>query len=200
MALDLSEIPLSDPESAEIVSIDASGFKITYRGDWMRHVWQTTRRGWIKVSIAVDVETKELIAIEVSDETRADNAYFKSLVDVCTNAKTVLADGAYDTRENFRYLKSKGIEPGIRLRKNASRKSRGGAYRAKMIREKEKIGEEAWKEKYGYGRRWAVEGYFSSVKRQFGETVRATSSKGMAREVMWKFLTYSLLQQTEKAW
>ena len=38
------------------------------------------------------------------------------------------------------------------------------------------------------GRRWAVEGYFSSVKRQFGESVRATSAEGMAREAMWKSL------------
>ncbi len=26
-----------------------------------------------------------------------------------------------------------------------------------------------------YGRRWAAEGYFSAVKRRFGESVRATS-------------------------
>lgn len=194
-ALDLSELPLSDPERAEVVAIDASGFKVTNRGEWMRHIWHTTRRGWLKVSIAVDVATKRLVAIEVSDEKRADNAYFKPLMDACTGAGTVLADGAYDTRENFRYLKSKGIAPGIRLRKNASRRSRGAPYHARLVREKEKMGEDAWKELYGYGRRWAVEGYFSSVKRQFGEAVRATSAEGMAREVMWKFLTYSLLQQ-----
>ncbi|MHC1598216.1 MAG: IS5 family transposase, partial [Candidatus Methanofastidiosia archaeon] len=190
-ALDLSEIPLSSPDGSEVVSIDASGFKATNRGDWMRHIWHTTRRGWIKVSIAVDVKAKKLVAIEVSDEKRADNAYFKSLVNACTGAKTVLADGAYDTRENFRHLKSKGIAPGIRLRKNASRRSHGAPYRARLVREKEAMRDKAWSELYGYGRRWAVEGYFSSVKRQFGETVRATSSEGMAREVMWKFLTYS---------
>lgn len=194
-ALDLSELPLADPANAEVVAIDASGFKVTNRGDWMRHVWRSTRRGWIKVSIAVDVRTKELLAIEVSDDTRADNAHFRPLVDACTGARAVLADGAYDTRENFAYLKTKGIAPGIRLRKNASRRSRGAPYRARLVREKEKMGNEAWSRLYGYGRRWAVEGYFSSVKRQFGETVRATSKEGMAREVMWKFLAYSLLQQ-----
>lgn len=85
--LDLSEMPLSSPDGSEVVSIDASGFKVTNRGDWMRHIWHTTRRGWIKVSIAVDVETKELLAIEVSDESRADNAYFKHLVDACTGSQ-----------------------------------------------------------------------------------------------------------------
>jgi len=59
--------------------------------------------------IVVDVRTKELLAIEVSDDTRADNAYF------------------------------------------------------------------------------------SSVKWQFEETVRATNKEGMAREMMWKFGAYSLL-------
>jgi len=88
--LDLSEIPLPSPDGSEVVSIDASGFKVTNRGDWMRHIWHSTRRGWIKVSIAVDVETKELLAIEVSDESRADNAYFKPLVDACTGPKQCL--------------------------------------------------------------------------------------------------------------
>ena len=33
--------------------------------------------------------------------------------------KTVLADGAYDSNGNFRYLEEKRIQPGIRARRNS---------------------------------------------------------------------------------
>jgi len=55
------------------------------------------------------------------------------------------------------------------------------------------LGQEAWKQKHGYGRRWAAEGFFSGVKRVMGETVRSSSVEGMRREVMMKLLFYNLL-------
>lgn len=58
---------------------------------------------------------------------------------------------------------------------------------------REYIGWESWKTKHGYGRRWAVEGFFSAVKRCFGESVRASSPDKMIREVKRKFLFYNLL-------
>ena len=36
------------------------------------------RRGWIKVHLAVDPKTQELIAIEVTDDKVADGAYDRS--------------------------------------------------------------------------------------------------------------------------
>lgn len=43
----------------------------------------TPANGWVKASIAADVKKKELFAIEVSEESMADNAHFISLVDSC---------------------------------------------------------------------------------------------------------------------
>jgi len=36
-----------------------------------------------------------------------------------------IADGSYDSRRNFNYLDSNGIEPVIKTRKDASTKARG---------------------------------------------------------------------------
>jgi len=44
-----------------------------------------------------------------------------------------------------------------------------------------------------YGRRWAVEGLFSSIKRIFGETVRASSTEGMVVEIKKTFILYNIL-------
>jgi len=37
----------------------------------------------------------------------------------------VIADGAYDSRRNFRFLSDSSIEPVIKVKKNASTKARG---------------------------------------------------------------------------
>ena len=107
--------------------------------------------------------------------------------------KAVYADGAYDSRENFNFLDKEEIEPIIRIRKNASTKARGSPARAEMVRERKEIGYEGWKDKYKYGKRWAVETFFSGVKRTFGETSRARSVDGIFQEVKLKFLFYNML-------
>jgi hypothetical protein len=63
-----------------IVAIDATGMKVTNRGEWMREKWKK-KRGWIKVHIAVDAETKELLSFEVTDERVGDSKEFKPLLD-----------------------------------------------------------------------------------------------------------------------
>jgi len=46
----------------------------------MREKWKI-HRGWIKVHLAVDVKTKEIVAIEVTDERVSDGSKFNSLID-----------------------------------------------------------------------------------------------------------------------
>jgi len=54
-----------------------------------------------------------------------------------------------------------------------------------------------WAEKANYGMRWEVEGLFSSVKRIFGESVRASSIEGMFREAQMKIRDISLYNQDD---
>ena len=44
-----------------------------------------------------------------------------------------------------------------------------------------------------YGMRWISEGFFSAVKRIFGENIRVTSIEGMIQEVKMKFLFYNII-------
>jgi hypothetical protein len=71
---------ITESDEPVVIAIDSSGIKVTNRGEWMREVWKV-HRGWIKVHIAVNVKTKEILhgrKIEQAD-----------------------ADGAYDTRDAF---------------------------------------------------------------------------------------------------
>jgi hypothetical protein len=113
-----------------IVSIDSTGIKVTNRGQWMAEKWNVrNKKGYLKIHVAVDIKTKEILALEVTDEKVHDGRMLKKLVnhvlktipDGKKNKKieSVLADGAHDTNRNFRYLEQKGITPGIKVRKNS---------------------------------------------------------------------------------
>jgi len=57
------------------------------------------------------------------------------------------------------------------------------------------IGQEVWKEKYEYGRRWCIESYFSAVKRSFGEGTTAKRFDMVKKEFMINLLLNGQLQQ-----
>jgi len=196
------DIPVKDTVTEKsdnmIIAVDSTGVKVTNRGEWMREKWKI-HRGWIKVHIAVDIKTKEIVGIEVTDESVSDHEKFGDLIESAKDCAgkekiyRVLGDGGYDTKDIFNQLDDEGIESCIKTRGDASTKARGSPYRAKCVRERKRLGYEKWKEKYEYGQRWASEGTFSAVKRIFGECVRASTVKGMFQEVKMKFIFYNML-------
>ena len=189
---------ISASDDPVVIAVDSTGIKVTNRGEWMREKWKI-HRGWIKVHLAVDVKTKEIVAIEVTDERVSDGSKFNSLVNQAEEnlsgrkIKEALGDGAYDRREIFDHLQQKGIQPVIKIRSNANTKARGSPSRARAVRELKDLGYQCWKEKYNYGRRWAAESVFSAVKRISGEHVMATKTENMMQEVVLKFAFYNLI-------
>lgn len=179
-----------------VIAIDASGIKVTNRGEWRRELWGgRSKRGYLKIHVAVDTKTKQILTMEVTDERTGDSKMFKPLVERASeqvNVKLALADPAYDSRENFNFLEARGIKPGIKIKRRASGKARGSWARRRAAREFLKD-EGKWKRKVGYGRRWAAEGAFSNLKRTFGEFVAAHKFKNMAKEMLLKAFCYNLL-------
>jgi hypothetical protein len=189
---------ISASDEPVVIAVDSTGIKVTNRGEWMREKWKI-HRGWIKVHLAVDVTTKEIVAIEVTDERVSDGSRFNSLIDQAEEnlsgrkIEKALGDGAFDRREIFDHLQQKGISPVIKTRSNANTKARGSPARAKAVRDMKNLGYQRWKQKYDYGRRWAAETVFSAVKRISGEHVAATKTENMMQEVILKFSFYNML-------
>jgi hypothetical protein len=180
------------PEDDVVVAVDSTGIKVTNRGEWMREKHGNQYRGWLKVSAVVDVDSKQLLALEITEEDTADSEVLRPLLkDV--NIKEALMDGAYDTNDAFNFLKEKGVDcPGIKIRENAV-VGNEITPRSNAVMEYKKNGYKGWKQIHQYGRRWAVEGYFSSIKRIFGESVRASSPAGMVNEIRRAFTLYNIL-------
>jgi hypothetical protein len=184
-----------------VIAADSSGIKVANRGEWIRKRWHV-RRGFIKMHIAVDKETREIVAMKVTKEHVHDGRKLIPLVKQVmqnANVSSVIADGAYDSRKNFRFLADNDIEPVIKVRKNASLHARGCMPRKlSVIEQKEDL--DAWKHKHGYGYRWIAESAFSAFKRTFGEHVKAVKWKNMVKELMLKASIYNMFIAMNPKW
>ena len=81
------------------------------------------RKGYLKIHVAVDIKKRKIVSLEVTSEEIHDGSRLKNLVDNAlenNTLKIVIADGAYDSKENFRYLYANNIEATIKVRKNSS--------------------------------------------------------------------------------
>ena len=58
MKVDLD--PSIKPDEDVTIAIDSSGIEVSNRGEWIRQKWKV-RRGFIKIHLAVDVKTKQII-------------------------------------------------------------------------------------------------------------------------------------------
>ena len=195
-----------------IIAIDSTGIKITNRGQWMNDKWNTQnkskskkKKGYLKIHVAVDIKTKEILALEVTDEKIHDGKEMKALVervlernnndnDKNYKIKTVLADGAYDSNKNFNYLQKKRIGPGIKVRKNSIVSLKNNSLRNREVRSQTRDLLK-WKKKIKYGKRWMAETAFSSIKRTYGEYVSATKLQNMVKEMMMKVSLYNLFRK-----
>jgi Transposase DDE domain len=69
-----------------------------------------------KDTLAVNIKTKEILTLEVTDEKVYNSKLMKNLVEGVLNnnhnikIKSFIGDGAYDSIENFKYLKEKRIK------------------------------------------------------------------------------------------
>ena len=98
-----------------IVAIDSTGIKVTNRGQWMRDKWHIkNKKGYLKIHIAVNVKTKKILSMKVTDEHVHDSKALPELVngaiklDKKITIGELFADGAYECNDIFRYLGDNG--------------------------------------------------------------------------------------------
>lgn len=186
-----------DDDGKVTIAVDSTGIKVTNRGEWLRKKWRREKKGYLKIHFAVDPKTKQVVSMDVTKEDVHDGTRLKKLVkrasrNTGAGIDKVIGDGAYDTRDNFRFLSNNNIEPAIKVRRTASLHARG-CYERKVAVWKQFGDFKAWKDSVSYGSRWMVESVFSSMKRTFGEYVRAKKFPNMVREMVIKTSLYNTL-------
>ena len=174
-----------------VIAIDSTGIKVADRGEWMRQKWQK-RRGFLKIHVAVDVKSKQITGLEITDDHSHDSKHFISLVEQSKkfgNVIKTLADGAYDTKGDFSYLYHEDIIAGIKTRKNSSVTTDCYPRRKSVLAQLYNL--DLWKRTVSYGDRWIVEGVFSAFKRMFGEHVTSHKRENMVHELKMKVCLYN---------
>ena len=90
-----------DDDGDIVIAIDSTGIKITNRGQYQRDKWNIRKKGHLKIHVAANVKTKEMIlSLEVTDKKVHDDGkvmvklverFLKSNNNI--NINSVLADG-----------------------------------------------------------------------------------------------------------
>ena len=180
------------------VGVDGSGEKSTKRGGWMREKWKV-KKGWIKVVIMGcknKNNKKYVIDIRVGTETLNERKVAREMIRKNhNNIGKFDADGLHDCKATFNLCDKYNIPTAIKIRKNASVKTKKSPRRKEEVKIYKSMPHEEWVREKGYGNRWPItEGIFSGSKRIFGEYVSATKKRNMYHEVKVKFWAYNLLQ------
>ena len=190
----IKKLPLSFKAKGNhlVTGTDGTGLKVSNRGEWIRQKWQV-RRGWVKVVILGDLKGN-IVDIRVGNEDLDENKASRGMLR--KNAENIdknLADGLHDCEDNFNLYEQLGIEPGIKIRKNAN--SDGMAPRPYAVQEFKDKGYEKWSEDKGYVFRWvATEGIFSAVKTIFGEVLSSHKKRNLYHEAKLKFWAYQTIK------
>jgi hypothetical protein len=131
-----------------------------------------------------DVKTKKIVSLKITDDHSHDAQHLPELVAQASqkgNVVKVLADGAYDSENNFSYLYHNTNALPAKVRKTSSIKTK--CYPRKKSVLAQIFNYELWRNSVSYGDRWIVECVFSTFKRMFGEYVMAHKRKYMIKEL-----------------
>lgn len=158
-----------------VIILDASGVKVYGEGEWKVKVHGKGRpRKWLKIHIAIDSETQEIVAEATTESGVVDGQMTATLLEQVPNSvKMTIGDGAYDCREARGSIFEKGSKSLIPPPKNARYKGlddeRDDALLIIRGLGGGKRGRSLWGKLTGYSRRALVETSFSRMKRLFGE-------------------------------
>ena len=152
--------------------VDASGLTISKKGDYIEDKWKREKKEFVKLHISVDEKSKKVVSFRITKGNVHDTKKFGPLVKEAASKHDidkVYGDKAYDNRNNFNTLDKINAEPAIKIRKNASVRSKGCPLRRDEVLLIRKLGYDGWKDLKDAGRRWITEIVFSAIKRVFGE-------------------------------
>lgn len=165
---------LSRCHSATIL-VDASGVKVFGEGEWKVKIHgKQKRRKWVKVHIALDPFTQEIVAEATTTSSVKDGKVLKTLLNkVKDPLVSVIADGAYDEKEAREEIRKRGakalVPPPRNARVHGTDANRDDAVLIIRGLGGDKQAKSLWGKLTGYSIRALVETAFSRMKRLFGE-------------------------------
>lgn len=181
---------ITNNEPGIVMLIDSSGFKVFGEGEWkVRKHGKDKRRTWRETHIALDYDTRDILGFTNTSAHTHDNTQLRSLLkqvvqDNKCKVKTVIGDGAYESKDNYKLVASFHASIIAPPNKNAIYHYDlkdgklidipGYEERNKVIRAIQRIGGlEEWKNSVDYHRRSLVENAFYRWKTIFSDRLKS---------------------------
>ena len=173
---------LTSTDGPVTVGIDSTGLKVFGKGEWHleRHGGQA-RRSWRKLHLAVDPDTGEILASELTSKDDGDASLVGPLLDqIARPIATVLADGAYDGKPAYRAVATHSPAADVIIPPRSTAVTSDTADTAptrrdrhiQLINERGRLG---WQRIVQYGRRSLGEVAMMRYKQLIGRSLRARS-------------------------
>lgn len=103
---------LTKDKAGHVISLDSTGLKIHGQGEWNRkkHA-QKDRREWVKMHLAIDNDSMQIVAVESTADDVHDCEVFDQLIDgISGQIDKALADGAYGAVGAYKKCDERNIE------------------------------------------------------------------------------------------
>jgi len=182
-----------DIDEALHVVFDSTGLKVFGEGEWkVRQHGYSKRRSWRKLHLGVDAASSEIVVEILSGNDKKDG---ELLADLIGQIKRPIyqssGDGAYDSFDNYEFLRSQGIKATIPPREDAKIKRHGNTQgysvaRDMVVRDIRKLGRNKWKQQTGYHRRSLAETAMFRFKKILGDNLHAILFKSQIVEAAIK--------------
>lgn len=179
LAMSLAQAQASGPVH---VVIDATGLKVYGAGEWLveKH-GERGKRTWRKLHLAVDPNTGEILASELTTNDEGDASQIGPLLEqISAPIASVTADGAYDGEPVYRTVAERQPDPPVAVvipprstavpSLNAATTPSQRDWHIQMIQAKGRLG---WQKAVGYGRRSHAETAMFRYKAIIGRSLRA---------------------------
>lgn len=189
------------PKGIFEVGTDGSGMKMTNSGEYFQSTYGKSRRKFAKLIITATKD--DILAVDVfvcekgkQSEPKTAEKQLEEIMDDGGQISKVYDDGAFDARHYFNFLKKHEIESAIRIRSNATTKSKGSIRRKKEVILFKKLGYKVWAKEKQYGKRWIMtEGHFSALKRGYGDCAKTKKVENILLEIKRKVWIYDKVRK-----
>ncbi len=164
--------------------IDSTGLRIH-----VGHLQKPPRhRAWRKLHLAVDADTGEIVASDLTARRTHDCSQVPALLEqIDAPVTSVSADGAYDTRAVYEAAHERGamriLIPPVRNAQLRANPSTALKERNRNIRAIRELGRREWHTRSGYSKRSRVENTVFRYKTIIGRTMRSRTLPGQRVEV-----------------
>lgn len=186
-------LPKDEKEKVRLV-VDSTGLKVYGEGEWKvrKHGWGK-HRIWMKLHLAVDLDTGELRAVELTGNNTHDSAVVHELLKQETaRIEAFVGDGAYDTRRTYNECEKQNIEKllippqeNAKIWRHGNKK--GNTHpRDENLRQIRKTTRKKWKENSGYHIRSLSETAMFRWKTIFGGLLHARKFARQKTEILIK--------------